>query len=379
MTQRSLFWNGTTVGDADVWAPYHLGNKDEISSTHDVFFRALFDGTGNRGVLEDWLNELAVTAPGAVSPVQVNTGGGIIYGLFYENTAAVNVTIPTPTSTTRRDRIVVRRNWATQTARITRIPGVEGGGTPSLVQSPAPSGTGIYDIPLATVAITTAGAVAVTDEREFCELSTVPQDASIATAHLVNESAGWVSRATRTKRLFFGSPIVEIASAVYFKAPWTGVTTDFNYRFASVSSWSYLRASGFVPLWDGALPPGWYRPGGTINYHYYFTFKVPAEYRSGSLTPYVWWICTDTDVPAFSWRTSYQMWSPSGFVYAPGSYDTAAIASAEINHPNRTVGMAIDDVVGDEMVHYFVNCYNPTGTGVIKMLGLEVDYEGYIP
>ena len=99
MGQRSFFWNGVTVGDANTWCVatadgvgYHMSNATVVSPWVDIVMRMLLNGTGNRGVLLGWLNALAVT--GATSPVSVNTGGAVIYGLCYENDAAVTVTIP---------------------------------------------------------------------------------------------------------------------------------------------------------------------------------------------------------------------------------------------------------------------------------------------
>ncbi|MBU2051202.1 MAG: hypothetical protein KKH61_19820, partial [Gammaproteobacteria bacterium] len=204
--ETSLFWPGTTIGDADTWTRqggYTAAADGQTGPWTDLFWRAVLNGTGNRGVLYGWRNNLAVT--GVVTPVQVDTGGAVVYGLFYENDAALNVAIATPNYDTRQDRIVLRRDWTAQTARVTLLTGLEGGGLPALTQSPDPGGSGIYDIPLAALSTTTGGAITVTDEREYCTFSTVVPAASIASGQIAADIIGWEQRATRSKNIMFGA------------------------------------------------------------------------------------------------------------------------------------------------------------------------------
>jgi len=159
MTQRSLFWDGI-VGDGGPYTQQHL---------HDFFFRVLLNGTGNRGVLRLWENELLVS--GTSSPVNVAVGAAIVYGGYYETDEPVTVNIPTPSSgKSRYDRVVVRRNWSSQTTRIARVAGVAAAAPaiPALTQTQG----AIYEVPLATVLITDAGNITITDTREFCTFST---------------------------------------------------------------------------------------------------------------------------------------------------------------------------------------------------------------
>lgn len=160
MAESSAVWDGTATGDATV-APYDAGT--EFASYVRGWARLDDISSNFGGVIAGALNALAVTAAGSVSPASVNTGRAINIGTWYENTAAVSVTIPTPSVSTRVDRIVLRKDWTLQTVRVTRIAGVEGGGTPALVQS---LGT-TWDMPLATCSITTGGVVTVTDGREY--------------------------------------------------------------------------------------------------------------------------------------------------------------------------------------------------------------------
>ncbi len=115
------------------------------------------------GVLYGIGNNLAVT--GAASPVAVNTGSALVYGIWYENDASANVTIPTPASNPRIDRVVLRASWAAQTVRITRIAGTEAASptAPALTQVANTT----WDIPLYQVRITTGGVITLTDERTY--------------------------------------------------------------------------------------------------------------------------------------------------------------------------------------------------------------------
>jgi hypothetical protein len=152
MAESSLPWAGEITGDC---GPY---SDDQWTDTWRKLF--LLDRT-TQGVLLGYGNDLVVT--GTTSPVAVNTGAAQVDGKFYENTASVNVVIPTPAGATRIDRIVLRKDFAGQTVRITRIAGTEGAGAPALVQT---DGT-TWDIPIAQASITTGGIITVTDGRVF--------------------------------------------------------------------------------------------------------------------------------------------------------------------------------------------------------------------
>jgi hypothetical protein len=102
---------------------------------------------------------LRVTA--SAGSVSVAAGGALVYGCPHWSTGALTKPIPAPSSSTRKDLIVLRLSWADHTVRVTHVAGTEGGDAPALVQE---EGT-TWDIPLAEVAITTAGAITVTDRR----------------------------------------------------------------------------------------------------------------------------------------------------------------------------------------------------------------------
>jgi predicted phage gp36 major capsid-like protein len=80
------------------------------------------------GIIAGVGGELAVS--GTASPLTVASGAAFVNGKFYRNTASVSVAVPTPTSATRIDRIVLRADYTAQTVRITRLAGTEGSGSP---------------------------------------------------------------------------------------------------------------------------------------------------------------------------------------------------------------------------------------------------------
>lgn len=159
MAESSLFWAGTTTGDA---GPY----SDDAFS--DFVRKTFLQDRTLQGPIQGYLGQLAVT--GATSPVAVATGAALVDGKFYENTASLNVVVPSPVSATRIDRIVLRKNFAGQTIRVTRIAGTEGSGTPPAITQT--EGT-TWDVQLAKVSITTAGLITITDERSFCYTANV--------------------------------------------------------------------------------------------------------------------------------------------------------------------------------------------------------------
>jgi len=118
------------------------------------------------GVAPGYLNSLAGTVTGA-NTVAINTGGAMVDGKFYHNSASVNVNIPSAVGggNTRIDRIVLRCSWAGFTVVITRIAGTDAG-SPSAPAITQTSGT-TYDIMLYQALVNTAGAVTLTDERVY--------------------------------------------------------------------------------------------------------------------------------------------------------------------------------------------------------------------
>lgn len=154
MAQSSIFWPTNGVGD---------GASQYTDAQLQAWLRRTFlrDLT-TEGIESGFANELAVS--GASSPVSIATGAALVYGIPYENTAVVSQAIATPSVGTTGHRIVLRASWAAQTVRVTDIASADGtAAIPALVQTPGTT----YDIPLATLTITTGGVITVTDARVF--------------------------------------------------------------------------------------------------------------------------------------------------------------------------------------------------------------------
>ena len=388
MTQTSMFWNGTRAGDAATWSVmtedgigYHMANPNVESPWVDRFMRCILNGDENRGILKGYLGELEVT--GVASPVSVDTGASVVYGLFHHNNAAVSITIPTPTVQPRYDLIVVRRNWATRAARITRIAGTEGGGVPSLAQSAAPGGSGIWDIPLAIVEIDILGNITITDTREDCQFRTVPIAGSIDTQHLTDDSVGLDARATYDKWWPFidAMGIKDCVSGEIFTYSVTYYTYPWVWGgYFTVASANDLSTSG-AATWNGVLPPSWNLVGNTAGL--IATFKVPPLWVAdgGTITPYVWWQPNQATNTMYL-RTAWQAWSPSSDDPAQysGTYGSTYISGTRtMGQTYQTAGLPISDLDGDETVIYFMQLTSASGDEGMRVLGIELRHTGYAP
>lgn len=396
MTQRSFFWNGTTVGDADTYTKgrgYHTSVSTYESPLHDRLFRAVWNGTGNRGVLYGWTNELEVT--GAATPISINTGAAIVYGLYYENnTAAVTKAIATPVTDRRYDRVVVRRNWTTQTARIHVITGVEGADIPSLVQSPAPGGLGIYDIPLATLMVATDGTITRTDDREYCTFSTTMTSTAskFTNANFADDSITFAQRGTREKLLFFGGGDFEpnVVPGIFIYGNTTN-DTDLFPSMASVNGTQYTQAG--PPTWGGAADTeAWKMASGTTG-GLYITFALPEDYVTNThMTSHIWWVnnaTTSTSGSLFSAYHIYRYMGPNSQGPTEDSYSdyygwfsgyySSSISASTKNKVYRTTGMRLYGLRSwcREPITYFVAATSLTGSESIGIMGVEFRYTGY--
>jgi len=162
MAESSIFW--TTNGTGDGGANYT--ESQLVAWLRRTFIR---DVT-TQGVLAGYANAFAatVTGVGDTTPVEIETGAAMVYGYPYESDSMVQVEVPTPSVSTRIDRIVLRVDWTAQTVRIARVAGAEGGSAPALTQI---AGT-TWEISLAQLSVTTGGVITVTDQRSYCHFNT---------------------------------------------------------------------------------------------------------------------------------------------------------------------------------------------------------------
>jgi hypothetical protein len=261
MAEISFFWAGTVTGDK---GPY---SDDQYS---DIQRKLFTSDRAMQGILR-FANQLAVT--GGTSPIAVNTGAAIVDGKFYENDASLNVVIPTPVGATRIDRIVLRKDFAGQTVRITRIAGSEGGGAPALVQT---DGT-TWDIPLAQVSITTGGVITVTDERVFISV-----------------------------------PISAIASQVFLSAGAAVIKITGGCAPAAQSEMATNKQNVKTLNFDA-----------TTEEHADFTFALPSDYNGGAITAKFIWMHPAT-------TTNFGVvWGIEGRCYADDDALDQAVGTAQ--------------------------------------------------
>lgn len=160
MAENSRPWEGIVTGDS---GPYSDDQWAEVWAT------LLGPVIANEGVFID-----QPTASDALSlsglpatPISIGAGLALVDGSWYENTAAVSVSLaPLPLGNPRVDRIVLRKDWALQTIRITRLVGAEAAGPVPLALTQIADTT--WELPLWQVHVTVPGVITVwRDERTF--------------------------------------------------------------------------------------------------------------------------------------------------------------------------------------------------------------------
>jgi hypothetical protein len=133
-------------------------------------------------------NRLAVT--GTASPLAVNTGHAVVDGLFYDNTASVNLAVATPSVGTTGGHVIIRADYSAQTVRLVAVRNTDGNAaTPSLTQTSETT----YEIRLATFSITTGGVITLTDARTYLHMyqmvATANIDLNAVTNTIIRDSA----------------------------------------------------------------------------------------------------------------------------------------------------------------------------------------------
>lgn len=154
MAESSIFWTTGSTGDGA--SPY---TQAQILAW---LLRTFLNDPTTQGVLYDYADDLVPA--GSVSPVTIGAGAAMVCGIPYESTAQVEVTIPTPTIGTTGHRIVLRADWTAQTVRVELKSSSDGvASIPALTQT----ADDMWEISLATLTITTGGAITLTDTRAY--------------------------------------------------------------------------------------------------------------------------------------------------------------------------------------------------------------------
>lgn len=163
MAEVSYLWTTNAVGDG-TGTGYTQVDASNIFEIDAQCF-------GRNGIAPNYLNSLAPSTTGA-NNARIATGGALVDGKPYMNSANVDFTIPSAVGggNTRIDRIVLRASWSAQTVRLTRIAGTDAASptAPAITQTPGTT----YDVLLCQALVNTSGTVTITDERSLAQVDT---------------------------------------------------------------------------------------------------------------------------------------------------------------------------------------------------------------
>jgi hypothetical protein len=159
MTQDSAFHNGFQIGDAKYYT---------AEAFHKYLMR-IYLAEGGYVVPSGSSDTLGVSFV-AGQTVAVAAGSAFVAGVYYNNSASLNVVLEdNPAGTNRIDRIIIRVDWAAQTVRIVAKRGTASSTpvAPSLTQNIGD----IYEVSLAAVVVTPSfagfGDEYIYDERQY--------------------------------------------------------------------------------------------------------------------------------------------------------------------------------------------------------------------
>lgn len=125
-------------------------------------FNRYFDNLYESGVSLDDSGNMTLGVTGGPGSVQIGTGFAIVKGFYYYNDSAKSLTVTPDAQYSRIDRVVLRANLLTGP-----ISAILKQGTPG--SSPQPPAlqrdSSVWEISLARITVTPAGAITVADER----------------------------------------------------------------------------------------------------------------------------------------------------------------------------------------------------------------------
>ncbi len=164
--EKSAFWTTNGVGDAP-----SDGTGYVSADWRSVWRRLLVTNPALEGPIKRvGYNYLHPYYTGTINHLGIGFGFAIVNGYLYFNDTEQNISVSDSAGADRKDRVVLRADITAQTIRVVVIAGTAGNSTaPSLVQDM--TGVKKWDIPLATISITNAGVITVTDERVFCRFA----------------------------------------------------------------------------------------------------------------------------------------------------------------------------------------------------------------
>lgn len=304
MAETSYLWDNPGTGDSPAGG---YGN----STLNQVIFRMFTNGTGDQGVLKNWLNELAVT-DGGVDTATVATGGAILYGVWYETDASVNVNINAYRG--GNCLIVVRASWAAQTARIVAR------ATGALTQTAGVT----YEIPLANIAIDGAGAITlVTDTRDYCEYSTTIPPGSIKSDYIAADTATIAKLIDQTRW-------IDCAGA--------------SMRADATNPATWLAYNTNAPLY-----PRWEFPD-AVTEEVWTTWRVPTDITSATMDVYIYPVVNDITSGDIRWTYDYWQAASGAAMATTAGATVNTIAPAE-GQSHKAVLLCSPAVTAGDIFH----------------------------
>jgi len=208
MAQNSFFWTTNGTGDGP-----------SGGYTMDDFLKLLQnlltpDTEDEQGVLLGVGSDLTVT--GSSSPVSLSAGAAIVYGLYYENTSALNLTVTTPVVGTTGGRVNLKLDWTAQTVRAVVQLNTDGtADIPALVQTAGVE----WNLPLYTFTVTLAGVITLTRVASYCEFATrfLPTNmANVAALSVIGRASSSAGAAAEISAASDGQVLVRSGSALVF-------------------------------------------------------------------------------------------------------------------------------------------------------------------
>lgn len=238
MAESSIFWTTGSTGDGA--SPY---TQAQIFAW---LLRTFVNAPATEGILKGYANEMAPS--GVASPVAIATGAAMVYGIPYENTAPVNVAVPTPVIGTTGHRIVLRASWAAQTVRVVLLSSSDGvAAIPAATQTPGTT----YDHTLATLTITTGGVITLTDARGYLH-----PNIKVATQNVDDDAIDDTKVGNRVPQLYRRQG----GSADYWTTPGTTDYTPGAVRMQCGSTTVTINAGSYSKTQSVNLPVAFSHP-----------------------------------------------------------------------------------------------------------------------